>query len=223
MLQIEDEALDGLVTSRVMRLFVIEGQALFGKALCQMFALDPMFQIVGDSCMIVASALKTAKPDVVLLDLDGLAGDVLDLVTQCREAVPDAKICVLSMRVEPGLVNRCLAASAEGFIMKDIMPADMLSAIKMISSGIPYVDPRAAGMLLRFRATSGRRRNLVELSNRELDIVKVIAEGLSNKEISARLSVSEKTVKNHVGRIFSKLDFTSRSQAAVYAIKNGLV
>ncbi len=212
-----------MITADVMRIFIIEGQALFSKALCQIFALDSAFQIVGDSSAIVPDRLASANPDIIVLDLDGLAGDVSSLVMDCRAAAPNAKICVLSMRGQPELVNRCLAASAEGFVMKDIMPSELLSAVKMVSAGTPYVDPRAAGMLLRFRAISGRRRNIVELSDRELEIVKTIAEGLSNKEISLRLTVSEKTVKNHVGRIFSKLDFTSRSQAAVYAIKNGLV
>jgi two-component system NarL family response regulator len=125
------------------------------------------------------------------------------------------------MRVLPELVHRCMSASAEGFIMKDVMPAELAAAVKMVAEGHSYVDPRAAGKLLRNRGAS--RGDFFDLSNRELDIIKLVAEGLSNKEISSRLHLSEKTVKNHMGRIFSKLNISARSQAAIYAIKNGLI
>lgn len=196
---------------------------LFGKALCQIFALDPGFQIVGDSSTIVEEKISAAKPDVVIVDLDGLQGDVGALVMRCREAAPHARICVLSMRIEPELVNRCVTASAEGFLVKDIVPAAMVSAVKTIADGMPYVDARAAATLLRMRSGARGRGDISELSNRELDIVRLVATGLSNKEISVQLHVSEKTVKNHMGRIFSKLNINARSQAAVYAIRNGLV
>lgn len=216
-------AFEVLLNQGVVRLYVVEGQALFGKALCQIFSFDPNFQVVGDSNALTVEKIELAKPDVVILDLDGLAGDVTSIVMRCREAAPQAKICVLSMRIEPELVNRCIVASAEGFIVKDIMPNELLNAVKMVVAGTTYIDPRAAGSLLRMRSCGRGRPDIGELSKRELDIVRLVAEGLSNKEISVRLGVSEKTVKNHMGRIFSKLNINARSQAAVYAIKNGLV
>ncbi|MBV8149565.1 MAG: response regulator transcription factor [Candidatus Eremiobacteraeota bacterium] len=209
--------------TNVIRLYVIEGQVLFGKALCQVFSLEPDIQIVGDSDSVSAPALTKARPDLILLDLDGSAVELTEALTLCRESVPQARVCVLSMRPQPEIMQRCLAAGAEGYIIKDITPAELMRAVKMVAAGETYVDPRVAGGLLRRRSMSNGRPDLDELSVRETEVIRLIAEGLSNKEISARLNLSEKTVKNHISRIFSKLNIYARAQAAVHAIKMGLV
>ena len=126
------------------------------------------------------------------------------------------------MRPQAELMQRCLAAGAEGYIVKDVTPAELLRAVKMVAEGDTYVDPRVAGGLLRRRSISNGRPDLDELSVRETEVVRLIAEGLSNKEISARLGLSEKTVKNHISRIFSKLNICARAQAAVHAIRMGI-
>jgi DNA-binding NarL/FixJ family response regulator len=119
-------------------------------------------------------------------------------------------------------LQRCLNAGADGYIVKDIIPAELIRALKLIASGESFVDARIAGRLLRRQnVTRGRLENS-ELSARETDVIRLIAEGLSNKEISARLNLSEKTVKNHISRIFSKLHIGARTQAAVHAIKSGI-
>jgi DNA-binding NarL/FixJ family response regulator len=205
------------------RLYVVEGQVLFGKALCQVFALEPDVSMVGDADAVSAPALARARPDVILLDLDGNAVEVAEALAVCRQAVPTARVCVLSMRPQPELMQRCLAAGAEGYIIKDVTPAELMRAVKMVASGETYVDPRVAGGLLRRRSISNGRADLEELSVRETEVIRFIAQGLSNKEISARLNLSEKTVKNHISRIFSKLNICARTQAAVHAIKIGLV
>jgi DNA-binding NarL/FixJ family response regulator len=158
-----------------------------------------------------------------LLDLDGRAVELTEALALCRQAAPQARVCVLSMRPQPELMQRCLAAGAEGYIIKDVTPAELMRAVKMVAAGETYVDPRVAGGLLRRRSMSNGRPDLDELSVRETEVIRLIAEGLSNKEISARLNLSEKTVKNHISRIFSKLNIFARAQAAVHAIKIGLV
>ncbi|MGC1381255.1 MAG: response regulator transcription factor [Candidatus Baltobacteraceae bacterium] len=208
--------------SKVIRLYVIEVQVLFGKALCQVFALEPDVSIVGDSESVSPTALVKARPDLILLDVDGSVIELTEALRLCREAVPHARICVLSMRPLAELMQRCLAAGAEGYIIKDVTPAELMRAVKMVAAGDTYVDPRVAGGLLRRRSMSHGRPDLDELSVRETEVIRLIAEGLSNKEISARLNLSEKTVKNHISRIFSKLNIYARAQAAVHAIKMGL-
>ncbi|GAC1405361.1 MAG: hypothetical protein NVSMB64_10100 [Candidatus Velthaea sp.] len=118
-------------------------------------------------------------------------------------------------------MQRALSSGAEAYIVKDISPPELLRAVKTVADGESYVDPRAAGNLLRRRSQNGRA-DIMELSERESEVLKLIAEGLANKQISARLHLSEKTVKNHVSRIFSKLNITARTQAAVHAIRNGI-
>jgi DNA-binding NarL/FixJ family response regulator len=185
--------------------------------------MDPTLQIVGDSESVTPSALMKAKPDIILLDVDGGALELGEALASCRQAAPQARICVLSMRPQAEMMQCCLAAGADGYIIKDVTPAELIRAVKIVANGETYVDPRVAGGLLRRRSMSNGRPDINELSVRETEVIRLIAEGLSNKEISARLNLSEKTIKNHVSRIFSKLNIYARTQAAVHAIKMGLV
>jgi len=206
-----------------LRLYVIEGQVLFAKALCQVFSSEQNIDIVGDSQTIDESRIAKARPDVVVLDLDGSTGGVAEALDPCKRAAPNARICALTMRPAPEIMHRCLSAGADGYVIKDVTPAELIRAVRLVASGESYVDPRVAGGWLRRRSTSNGKPDLNELSARETEVIRLIAEGLSNKEISARLNLSEKTIKNHISRIFSKLNIYARTQAAVHAIKLGLV
>lgn len=212
-----------LTSVDTVRLYIVEGQVLFAKALCQVFSAERNVEIVGDAQSINEAILAKARPDVIILDLDGSNVGLVDALERCRAAVPDARICALTMRPQPEIMQRCLAAGAEGFIIKDVTPAELIRAVKLVASGETYVDPRVAGGWLRRRSNGNRRADLNELSARETEVIRLIAEGLSNKEISARLNLSEKTIKNHISRIFSKLNIYARTQAAVHAIKLGLL
>ncbi|HEV7178236.1 MAG TPA: response regulator transcription factor [Candidatus Baltobacteraceae bacterium] len=212
-----------LSTTGTIRLYVVEAQALFAKALCQVFGAERDVEIVGDAQGIDEGVLARARPDIVLLDLDSSNFDLVDALGRCRAAVPSARICALTMRPAPEIMQRCLTAGAEGFIIKDVTPAELIRAVKSVAAGETYVDPRVAGGLLRRRSNGGRRADLNELSARETEVIRYIAQGLTNKEISSRLSLSEKTIKNHISRIFSKLNIYARSQAAVHAIRIGLL
>jgi DNA-binding NarL/FixJ family response regulator len=208
--------------ARPIRVLVIEGQALFGKALCQVLASEPDFEVVGDADSVANAGLRSARPDVIVLDLDGNLGDFGDAMRTFRELAPQAKVCILTTHVQAEVMQRCLSAGAEGYIIKDILPAELVHAVRSVASGHAYVDPRVAGGVLKSRSTPLGRRRQNELSTRETEIIRLIARGLSNKEISTSLHLSEKTVKNHISRIFAKLNITARTQAAVHAIKTGL-
>ncbi|MDQ6825767.1 MAG: response regulator transcription factor [Candidatus Eremiobacteraeota bacterium] len=212
-----------MIATDTVKIFVVEGQALFGKALCQLFSLDRALAVVGDSESINPAAISKARPDVILMDIDGHSLDLDETMASFSQAAPQARVCILSMKSQPEVMQRCLAAGAQGYLMKDVTPSELISAVKMVAAGHTYVDPRVAGGLLRRRSMSQGRPDLNELSVREIDVIRLIAEGLSNKEISDRLTLSEKTVKNHISRIFSKLNICARTQAAVHAIKTGLV
>lgn len=211
------------MASHGLRVVVIESQVLFAKALCNIFAEDDAFSVVADYRTPVAEMLRAAAPDLVVLDLDGQATDVAATVTTCTGAVPGARVCVLSMQLSPEMMQRCLSHGAEAYIVKDVSPAELVRAVKTVSDGQSYVDPRVAGGLLRRRTLNNGKPDIAELSAREAEVLKLIAEGLANKQISARLHLSEKTVKNHVSRIFSKLNISARTQAAVHAIRAGIV
>ena len=118
-------------------------------------------------------------------------------------------------------MQRALAAKADAYIAKDTSPATLIEIVTSVASGEFYADPRIAGAILRRR--SGRVQAPGALSSREHEIVRLIAEGMSNRQIGKQLTLSEKTVKNHVSHILAKLHVTARSGVAVYAIRNGLV
>jgi len=206
-----------------LRVAIIEAQALFAKALCRIFSDDGNYTVVGDFTTPVAASLGAARPDLIVIDLDGQPVGVAQTLGACSESAPQARICVLSMHLSPEMMQRCLSYGAEAYIVKDVSPAELLRAVKTVAEGQSYVDPRVAGGLLRRRSLNGGRPDLAELSPRESEVLKLIAEGLANKQISARLHLSEKTVKNHVSRIFAKLNISARTQAAVHAIRAGLV
>lgn len=202
-----------------LRVFVIEKQLLFGTAIAQILSSDSDISVVGLAADREGAQLSKVRPDVVVIDID--TDDVDTTVDALRGACAETRICLLSTYSQPEVMQRCLSAGADGYIVKDSSLQELIAAIKAIGEGNSYVDPRVAAALLRRRAPS-HVPYTSQLSPRETDIIRLIAQGLSNRDIGRRLVLSEKTVKNHVSRIFSKLHFTARSQAAVHAIRSGL-
>jgi len=209
------------LATKPIRVMVVEGQALFGKALCQVLAGDVEIEVVGDADSVGNAPLRRLRPDLIVLDLDGHQVELPEAMRLCRDQAPQAKVCVLSTHVQPEVMQRCLSAGADGYVVKDILPVELIRAVKSVASGHAYVDPRVAGGVLK-RRTGYSRGAQNELSARETEIIRLIARGMSNKEISGKLHLSEKTVKNHISRIFAKLNINARTQAAVHAIKTGL-
>jgi len=205
------------------RTLIIESQALFAKALAQMLTLDPSIQVVGDAEAITDSVVRSARPDLLLIDIDGNSIDLVESIQTARAAAPNVRVCALSMHLQPDVMQRCLNAGTDGFVVKDVTPNEFMRAVKSVAGGETYVDPRIAGRLLRRRTSNNRYPDPADLSAREVEVVRLIVAGMSNKEISASLHLSEKTIKNHVSRIFTKFNCTARTQAAVYALRSGLV
>lgn len=205
------------------RVIVISGQIIFAKALCQLLAADVELDVIGDAENVQAARLGECRPDLVLLDVDGQLVTMDEATQTCQEALPSVRICLLSAQLQPEILQRGLAMGANGYIIKDVSPSELTRALKIVAAGGTYVDPRIAGEVLSRRASSRRRNPMFELTAREHEVMRLIAQGLSNREISERLNVSDKTVKNHVSHIFSKLNIATRSQAAVHAVRVGLI
>ncbi len=205
------------------RVIVISSQVIFAKALCQLLSVDPELSVIGDAENVRQASLRQLSPDLIVLDVDGQVLAMDEAIELCRQEVPQAQLCLLSAQLQPEVLQRGLSVGANGYIIKDVSPDELTRALKIIASGGTYVDPRIAGEVLRRRATSKRRYPMFELTAREHEVVRLIAQGLSNREISERLNVSDKTVKNHVSHIFSKLNIGTRSQAAVHAVRAGLI
>ena len=205
------------------KVLVIEALQLMGKGLCELLARSGTFEVIGDCTSVAGIADQRGAPDLIMLDIDAMVGDVTDAIRSCKAAFPEARVCALSAFGQEEIMQRCLAAGADGFVVKDATPAEFYRAARLITEGTSYVDPRVAGNLLRRRSVANWHSDPDELSQREIEIVCLIANGMSNRDISDRLDLSEKTVKNYISKIFSKMHITARTQAAAYAFKSGLV
>jgi DNA-binding NarL/FixJ family response regulator len=168
---------------------------------------------------------KLLKPDIILMDLVMPEMDGILATKIIKREQPDIKIMMLTSFSDQDHVIPALEAGASGFQLKDIQPDELVSSIKKIIGGENQLHPKATSHLLaNLSNKSKQERNLLEeLTKRELDVLKEIAKGKSNKEIAASLFITEKTVKTHVSNLLAKLELADRTQAALYAVKNQIV
>jgi DNA-binding NarL/FixJ family response regulator len=211
-----------LLETRRIRVCVIDTKPLIAAALSHLFATCEDFEVVGTAQQVRSSMLQSGQPDVIVLDHEHGSTDILERIAACKEAVPTAKICVVSCHAHPELLRAVISAGVEGYSIKDVEPTELINAIKTIAGGKIFVDPRVGGLLLRQNGSFAHDGPRNELSAREAEIIRLIAEGMSNKEISCTLDLSEKTVKNHVSRILAKLHIRSRTQAVIHAVRVGI-
>jgi DNA-binding NarL/FixJ family response regulator len=207
---------------RRIRLFIVDPQPLIAAALQHFFQASEDFNVIETAQHVRLTMLRTIRPDVVLLAREHGSNDICDSITAAKDALPATKICILSCHTHPEMVRRVLDAGASGYAVKDIAPTELTSAVRAVAQGRTYVDARVEGFARRPGTSTRRQNQLNSLSERETEIVMLIAQGRSNREISGSLGLSEKTVKNHISRIFGKLHITARTQAVVHAIKTGI-
>jgi DNA-binding NarL/FixJ family response regulator len=166
------------------------------------------------------------KPDVILLDIRLPDGDSIDSMPKLKKAAPDAAVVILSTYDNPTYVARAITAGADDYMLKGSSRQDLLTAIQAAASG---KGPSSAGEMGRVAEAMGKRSTVeideggITLTNRETQVLRHIALGLSNKEIATALEISIETVKEHVQNLLRKVAVADRTQAAVWAVKKGLV
>jgi two-component system, NarL family, response regulator LiaR len=168
---------------------------------------------------------RHASPDVVVLDLNMPRMDGVTATRRLRDAVPSAQVLVLTVSEDDEAAVRALLAGASGYLVKDASIAEIAAAVRAAAAGEVPLSPRiGSGVVERLRSSGGAESGRHdELSERELEVLGLIAEGRDNSEIAATLVISPQTVKAHVSSILAKLGLENRVQAAVYAVRNGLV
>jgi DNA-binding NarL/FixJ family response regulator len=179
---------------RAFRVVVVESQAIIAKALCHLLDGDRELDVVFDARTAAEAKIGTYQPDLLIIDIDGCDAEFEETIEAARCAAPSGRIVVLTSHAGQQTMQRCLASRVDGYIVKDISPGELIRACKTVARGETYFDPRVAGGLL--RRLQNDRPAEDELSLRETEILRLIATGLSNKEIGDRLCLSEKTVKN---------------------------
>jgi NarL family two-component system response regulator LiaR len=159
-------------------------------------------------------------PDVVLMDLVMPEMDGIGAIRRIREVAPSTRVIALTSFADDEKVFPAIKAGAAGYLLKDVRPADLADAVRKASRGEALLAPSVAARLM--QEVSGERPAPAGLTERELEVLRLIARGMSNKQIAGELVVSEKTVKTHVSNILAKLHLADRTQAALYAVREGL-
>lgn len=207
------------------RVLIADDHAIVREGLRSLIATDPQLKLVGEASDGEEAVRLFAEllPDVTLLDLMMPRKDGITAIEEIKAGCPEAKILVLTSFVEDEKVFPAIKAGALGYLLKETSPDDLLKAIREVYQGESSLSPAIARKLINeLNRPSDAPQTDEPLSGRELEVLVLIAEGLSNQEIADQLVVSERTVRNHVGNILSKLHLANRTQAALYAVRKGL-
>ena len=207
------------------RVLIVDDHAVVRQGLKAFLRVQEDIEFVGEAANgdeAVTQALSV-QPDVVLMDLIMPGMDGVETMRRLSAAGVDAKVIVLTSFSEDDQVLAAVKAGAAGYLLKDVQPQELGNAIRSVHAGDAQLHPSVASKLMREVAAAGsRHKDADALTARELEVLKALARGMSNKEIAAELGVAEKTVKTHVSSILRKLGVADRTQAALYAVRERL-
>jgi len=213
----------------VIRVLIVDDQQLVRKGLRSVLA-EGAIEVVGE-CEEGAGAVEAVRrlrPDVVLMDVRMRGMDGPEATRRIREQPDAPPVLALTTYDDDDTLEASLTAGAAGFLLKDAPGEEIIRATRSVAAGAGWLDPAVAERVLRvYRARSANRRDgaalLALLTPRELEVLTLVAQGLSNDEIAGRLFLSEATVKTHINRLLSKLELRDRAQAIVFAYQQGVV
>ena len=208
----------------MIRVLIADDHAVVRRGLRTFLELQEEIEVVGeaeDGEEAVAEAERLA-PDVVLLDLVMPRLDGIGAIHGIRDRSPATRVIVLTSFLDDDKLLPAVRAGAAGYLLKDVQPKELVSAIRTVHGGEALLHPAAAARVMAELAEAGRRDPASLLTAREREVLGLIARGMPNKVIAQELGVSEKTVKTHVSNLLGKLGLTDRTQAALFAVREGL-
>lgn len=233
------------VKQDAVRIILADDHALFREGLKRILNMEKDMEVIAECAdgVHVVDLCGKEKPDVVLMDINMPIENGVAATQRMRNAFPDVKVIILSIHDDESYVFETLRLGASGYLLKDMEAYDLVNAIRAVVDGYAYIHPKVTGKLinqmrrmayLNETGVGGASHNVREtgvqyvaedspLTKREAEVLRLMTEGKSNKAISEYLIISEKTVKNHVSSILQKMRVDDRTQAVLYAIKNGWV
>ena len=205
------------------RVLVVDDHAVVREGLRTFLELQDGIEVAGEAAdgEEAIEAAERLRPDVVLMDLVMPALDGLAAMRVLRERVPGARVIVLTSFADDDKLLPALRAGAAGYLLKNAEPQELARAVRAANAGEALLDPHVAARLV--DALAGEKEPLDRLTPREREVLQLIGRGFSNKRIARELRLSEKTVKTHVGHVLAKLGVDDRTQAAVFAVRAGLI
>lgn len=203
---------------------IVDDHVMVREGIKQLLEMDGDIIVVGEASDGEEGirVLEENDPDVLLLDVNMPKMNGLEVLEKIKESGIKRKVLILTIHNEVEYLLKAIEIGVDGYVLKDSELAVLRKAIFSIHEGNTYIQPSLAPMLKQ-KMEEPLELNDEGLTKREMEVLKLIAEGLYNKEIADKLTISEKTVKNHVSNIFRKINVSDRTQAAVFAIKNGYV
>ncbi len=210
------------IVSRMVRVFLVDDHEVVRRGLIDLLSSDPDLEVVGEAGSVTQAMARVpaVQPDVAVLDVRLPDGSGIELCRELLSRMPDLRCLILTSYTSDEAMLDAILAGASGYVVKDIKGMELARAIKDVGAGRSLLDNRAAAALMsRLRGEAERSDPLTGLTQQERVLLKLLAEGLTNREIAARMFLAEKTVKNYVSRLLAKLGMQRRTQAAVFASK----
>jgi len=212
------------------RLFLCDDHTLFRQGLKKLLELEPDFLIVGEASNgeEMLEKLRKTGPDVVLMDINMPQMDGVFATYKIKKILPHTHIIILTVYEDEPHIFSAIKAGAMGYLLKDVSIDELIEAIRRVYKGEALIQPKIATKILKEFALLDKRKIkdgdkfYNDLTEREKEILRLIALGGTNKEIATKLGISEKTVKNHISNIFQTLHVNNRTQAAIYALEKGI-
>lgn len=206
-------------------ILIVDDHSLVREGIKQLLELDGEIKVIGEAGNGEEGIelIKNTNPDVVLLDINMPIMNGLQMLQKLKEENIEVKVLILTIHNEIEYLAKAVEIGINGYVLKDSDSDVLKKAIFTIYEGETYIQPNLAPLLSEKLSSQEDNQNINDLTKREVEVLKLLAEGLFNKEIAYKLSISEKTVKNHVSNIFRKIEVFDRTQAAVYAIKHNFV
>jgi NarL family two-component system response regulator LiaR len=211
--------------TETIRILIADDHAIVREGLRALIGTRPDMELVGEAADGVEAVLKarSLRPDVILLDLVMPRKDGIEAIGEIKRENPKARILVLTSFAEDEKVFPAIQSGALGYLLKDSSPQELLRAIREVYRGESSLHPAIARKLIgELNRPSDLPATEEPLTEREVEVLILVARGLSNQEIAERLVVSERTVRTHVSNILGKLHLANRTQAALYAVREGL-
>ena len=207
-------------------ILIIDDHPLFRKGVVQLIAMAPHLEVVGEvsNGELGVAMAKTLDPDLILLDLHMTGMGGIETLKAIRDADLDCRVVILTVSDNADDLVAAIRSGADGYLLKDMEPEDLLAAIDEALNGRTVIGERLNGLLARAirEEAAAQQRDTATLTDREKDILQGLAQGLANKLIARRLTITEATVKVHVKNLLKKLGFHSRLEAAVWAVGRGM-
>jgi DNA-binding NarL/FixJ family response regulator len=207
------------------RVLVVDDHAVVRTGLQRILNAEPDIETVGEAANAERAVFEAMehKPDIVLMDvvMPGTSG--IEIIPALQQAVPQAKVLLLSMQDDPRYLREAFAAGASGYVLKEAADTEVVDAIRAVAAGERYVHPALGARLVQADAEERRRAEEDPLSDREREVLRLLALGHTNQEIAKSLYISVRTAETHRAHIMQKLGLSSRAELVRYALAEGLL